>query len=160
MVNFNPGYDSTEFGAWLADRAAEQTRLSSPPYDGLYIGQPARAKTALAAWGSAHPKPTLTIAMLADHADHIRQVAGIDHVGIGSDFDGIEDLPEGMHGVDGFPLLLKELMRRGWSDQEIRKIAGENLLRVLAAAEGVARSLQNEPPSAATIAALDGLDAH
>jgi membrane dipeptidase len=159
MVNFHPGYDSAEFGAWLADRAAEQTRLSSPLY-GLYIGQPARAKAALAAWDSAHPKPKHTIAMLADHADHIRKVAGIDHVGIGSDFDGIEDLPEGMHGVDGFPLLLKELMRRGWSDQDIRKIAGDNLLRVLAAAEGVAHSLKNEPPSAATVAALDGPAAH
>jgi len=155
MVNFHPRYDSTEFGVWLADRAAEQTRLSSPPYDGLYIGQPERAKAALAAWKSAHPKPTLTIAMLADHADHIRSVAGIDHVGIGSDFDGIEDLPQGMHGVDGFPVLLKELMRRGWSDRDIRKFAGENLLRVLAAAEAVAQSLKNELPSIATIAALD-----
>ena len=156
MINFNPGYVSTEFAIWLADRAAEQTRYSSPPYDGLYIGQPARAKAALAAWDAKHPRPKVTIAMLADHADHIRKIAGAEHVGLGSDFDGIDDMPEGMHGVDGFPLLLRELMRRGWSDREIRGIAGENLLRAMAAVEGVAQSLKNEPPSPATIGALDG----
>ena len=156
MVNFHPGYDSTEYAAWLADRAAEQTRFSNPPYDGLYIGQPARAKAALDAWDAKHPRPTVTIAMLADHVDHIRDVAGVEHVGIGSDFDGIDDFPAGMHGVDGFPLLLKELMRRGWSDQDLRQFAGENLLRVMAAAESVAQSLKAEPPSTATLTSVDG----
>jgi membrane dipeptidase len=88
--------------------------------------------------------------------EHIRAVAGIEHVGIGSDFDGIEDLPEGMHGVDGFPLLLQELLRRGWNDRDIKQLAGENLLRTLAAAEAAARSMQGEQPSTATVAALDG----
>jgi len=159
MINFHPGYDSTEYANWLADRAAEQTRFSSPPYDGLYIGQPVRAKAALEAWDSKHPRPVVTIAMLADHADHVRKIAGAEHVGIGSDFDGIDDFPQGMHGVDGFPLLLKELLRRGWTDQEIRQIAGENLLRVMSAVEALALSLKKEPPSTATIAALDGAGA-
>jgi membrane dipeptidase len=113
MVNFNPGYVTEAFDRWLADRAAEQTRFSSPPYGGLYIGQPERAKDALAAWDKEHPKPTVTLADVANHIDHIRAVAGIDHVGLGSDFDGIEDTPVGLEGVDRFPALLAELMRRG-----------------------------------------------
>jgi membrane dipeptidase len=77
------------------------------------------------------------LVQVADHIDHIRQVAGVDHVGLGSDFDGIEDAPVGLEGVDRFPALLEELMRRGWTDSDIAKLAGENLLRVMAAAEKV-----------------------
>lgn len=142
MVNFNPGYISEAFNRWEADRAAEQARFSSPPYGGLYIGQPDRAKEALAAWDKAHPKPQVTLAQVADHIDHIRQVAGVDHVGLGSDFDGITDLPVGLESVDKFPALLAELMRRGWSDADVAKVAGENVLRVLAEAEAVAAKLR------------------
>jgi membrane dipeptidase len=157
MVNFNPGYVSEAFDHWLADRAAEQTRFNSPPYDGLYIGQPARARAALAAWDKEHPKPTVTLADVADHIDHIRTIAGIEHVGLGSDFDGIEDTPLGLEGVDRYPFLLAELMRRGWSDDAIGKLSGENLLRVLTAVEAVSIKLRRAAPaSMATLAALDG----
>jgi membrane dipeptidase len=153
MVNFNPGYVSEEFNHWEADRAAEQARGSAPPYGGLYIGQPERAKAALDAWEKAHPKPLVTIAQVADHADHIRQVAGIDHVGIGSDFDGITDTPAGLDAVDKFPALLAELMRRGWSDGDIAKFAGENVLRVLAEAERVAARLRATRPASEAVVA-------
>ena len=155
MANFYPAYVSNARNQWVADRAAEQTRYSAPPYAGLYIGQPDRAKAAMQAWDKTHPKPRVTVADIADHIEHIRTVAGIEHVGLGSDFDGVEDLPESMTGVDGFTVLLRELLRRGWSDADIRALAGENLLRVLAANEAVAITLKSELPSTATIAALD-----
>ena len=141
MVNFAPPYVSAARNRWQADRAAEQTRFNSPPYAGLYIGQPDRAKAALAQWDAQHPRPVTTLAQVADHIEHIRQVAGVDHVGLGSDFDGIPDAPVGLEGVDRYPALLEELMRRGWSDADIAKLAGENLLRTMAAAEQVSLKL-------------------
>lgn len=142
MANFAPIYVSAERNRWQADRAAEQARFSSPPYGGLYIGQPERAAAALAAWESEHPRPVATLEQVADHIEHIRSVAGVDHVGIGSDFDGIPDAPRGLESVDRYPALLEELMRRGWSDADIAKLAGENVLRVMASAEQVATRLR------------------
>jgi len=142
MVNFCPCYVSAARNQWDADRAAEQARYSSPPYGGLYIGQPDRAATALAAWERAHPEPVVTLSDVADHIEHIRRVAGVDHVGLGSDFDGIPAGPVGLAGVDRFPALLEELMRRGWSDADVAKVAGENVLRVMAAAEQVSDRLR------------------
>jgi len=160
MVNFYPEYVSSDRAHWNADRAAKQARYNSPPYDGLYIGQPERAKAAMAEWEKAHPAPVVTIAMVADHIDHIRQVAGVDCVGIGSDFDGIEVTPLGLDGVDKYPALLEELARRGWSDGDLAKVAGSNLLRVMRDAETVAKRLQKtERPSFATIAVLDNAPA-
>jgi membrane dipeptidase len=153
MVNFNPGYVSAARNQWDADRAAELARFSSPPYDGLYIGQPERAKAALEEWERGHPKPVTTLAQVADHVDHVREVAGIDHVGLGSDFDGIPEGPSGLSGVDGYPALLEELMRRGWSDADIAKVAGENVLRVMAACERVATTLRTQ--RAASEAVID-----
>jgi membrane dipeptidase len=147
MVNFAPGYVSDARNHWDADQAAERTRFNSPPYVGLYIGQPDRAKAALKAWEEKHPRPAATLAQVADHIEHIRQVAGVDHVGLGSDFDGIEDTPIGLEGVDRYPALLEELMRRGWTDAEIGKLAGDNLLRVMAAAEKVAVTLRAARPA-------------
>jgi len=143
MVNFAPGYVSAARNHWQADRAAEQTRFNSPPYAGLYIGQPDRAKAALAEWDAQHPRPITTLAQVADHIEHIRQVAGIDHLGLGSDFDGIPDAPVGLEGVDRYPALLEELMRRGWRDADIAKLAGENLLRAMGAAEQVSLKLRD-----------------
>jgi membrane dipeptidase len=143
MVNFAPPYVSAARNRWEADHAAERTRFNSPPFAGLYIGQPERAKAALTAWEAQHPMPVTTLAQVADHVEHIRQVAGVDHVGLGSDFDGIPDAPVGLEGVDRYPALLEELMRRGWSDSDIAKLAGENLLRTLAAAEQVSLRLQS-----------------
>ena len=156
MVNFNPAYVSSDRAHWDADRAAEEARFNSRPFDGLYIGQPERAKLAMSEWEKAHPPPIVTIAMVADHIDHIRQVAGVDCVGLGSDFDGILVTPLGLDGVDKFPALLEELARRGWSEGDLAKVAGGNLLRVMRDAETVAKRLQKtEGPSFATIAGLD-----
>jgi membrane dipeptidase len=151
MVNFAPGYVSGARNHWDADQAAEQTRFNSPPYVGLYIGQPDKAKAALKSWEQAHPRPDTTMVQVADHIDHIRDVAGIDHVGLGSDFDGIEDAPIGLDGVDKYPALLQELMRRGWSDGDITKLAGENILRVMAAAEKVSQKLSAERPASTAL---------
>src|SRR5258708_4281197 len=142
MVNFAPPYVSAARNRWEADHAAERTRYNSPPFAGLYIGQPERAKAALEEWEAQHPRPATTLAQVADHVEHVRQVAGVDHVGLGSDFDGIPDAPVGLEGVDRYPELLEELMRRGWSDSDIAKLAGANLLRTIAAAEQVSVRLQ------------------
>ena len=147
MINFAPGYVSEEVNHWAADRAAEQARFSSPPFGGLYIGQPDRAKAALEAWEQQHPRPEATLAQVADHIEHVRAIAGVDHVGLGSDFDGINDTPQGLSGVDCYPALLAELMRRGWPDAEISKLAGDNVLRVMAAVEETAQRLQRERPA-------------
>jgi membrane dipeptidase len=157
MVNFAPGYVSEARRRWDADRAAEQTRYNSPPYDGLYIGQPERAKAALEQWEQDHPKPAVVLTEVADHIDHIRVIAGVDHVGLGSDFDGISETPTGLDGADKFPALLAELARRGWSDDDLGKVAGGNLLRVMAQVEAVSTRLRAQRgPSAATIEQLDG----
>lgn len=160
MVNFFPGYVSEARNRWLADRAAEQARFSSPPFNGLYIGQPERASAALAAWDQEHPMPVVTLGEVADHIEHIRRVAGVDHVGLGSDFDGIPNTPVGLEGVDRYPALLAELMRRGWTDAEIAKVAGENVLRVMSAAEAESLQLRrSESASMATLSELDGAPA-
>ena len=156
MVNYAPSYVSEERRQWEAARNAEKARYNSPPYGGLYIGQPDRAKAAMAEWDKAHPRPAVTLAMVADHIDHVVKVAGIDHVGIGSDFDGVESLPDGLDSVATYPALLAELMRRGWTDEMIAKLAGGNVLRVMEGAERVAASMAGEPPATATIAMLDG----
>jgi membrane dipeptidase len=155
MVNFFPAYVSAARNQWEADRAAEMARFNSPPYGGMYIGQPERAKAALARWESEHPRPVTTLEQVADHIEHIRRVAGVDHVGLGSDFDGIPDAPRGLEAVDRYPALLAELMRRGWTDEEVAKVAGENVLRVLAAAERVAAKLRASRPPAETVIDVD-----
>lgn len=111
------------------------------------------------AWLAANPGPVATIADVADHIDHLARVAGVEHVGIGSDFDGGELLPVGLEDVAGFPRLIAELLRRGYSEPEVRGIAGGNVLRVLREAAVVAERIQAErPPSEATIEELDGID--
>jgi membrane dipeptidase len=157
MVNFYPGYVSEARRRWDADRSAEQARNNSPPFGGLYIGQPERAKAALAEWERAHPAPEVGIRDVADHIEYIRKVAGVDYVGLGSDFDGIPIAPTGLDGVDKYPALLEELARRGWTDADLAKVAGGNLLRVLAKAEEVSARLRaTRLPSTATLAQLDG----
>lgn len=157
MVNFAVNYVSRERAVWSADRSAEQARYNAPPFGGLYIGQPEKAKAALAEWEKAHPKPRVTLAMVADHVDHIAKVCGRDCVGLGSDFDGIPETPEGLEGVDKYPALLAEMARRGWTDAELAGLAGGNVLRALKEAEAVAKKLQaTTPPSNATVAELDG----
>ncbi len=101
--------------------------------------------------------PRATLAQVADHIEHVRDVAGVEHVGIGSDFDGIERGPVGLEDVSKFPDLFAELIRRGWSGADLKKLAGENMLRVLRRAEQVSAELRAQrPPSTATIQELDG----
>jgi len=142
MVNFFPGYVSQERARWDAEVAAEKAREATPPFGGLFIGQPDRAKAALAQWLAAHPKPVVTLSMVADHVEHVAQVAGRDCVGLGSDFDGIPEAPEGLDGVDKYPALLAELARRGWGHDDLVKVSGGNLLRVMRAAELVSQHLR------------------
>jgi membrane dipeptidase len=103
------------------------------------------------------PKTTVTIAQVADHVDHVRRVAGADHVGLGGDYDGNESWPEGLGDVSGYPRLLAELARRGWSDEDLGKLTSGNVLRVLRQAEEVASRLRKvRPPSSATLESTDG----
>jgi membrane dipeptidase len=103
------------------------------------------------------PKVKVTIAQVADHVERVRRLAGVDHVGLGGDYDGNDRWPEGLEDVSGYPRLFAELVRRGWSDQDLVKLAQGNLLRVMREAEAAARRLQaSRPPSLATIEGLDG----
>ena len=146
MITFPPMYISEAFRRWAADRDAEKARLNAPPFGGLYIGQPDKATAALAEWVRTHPKPVVTIAMVADHVEHVVKVAGIDHVGIGADFDGMgSDYPAGLNDVSHYPDLLAELMRRGWSDADVAKLVGGNVLRVMDEARAVSQSMDRHP---------------
>ena len=96
------------------------------------------------AWTKANPAPRATLADAADHIDHIKKVAGIDHIGLGGDFDGITSVVQGLEDVSTYPALTAELLRRGYKDDEIRKILGLNVLRVMREVEKVSARLQNE----------------
>ncbi len=155
MVNFFPGYVSAARARWDAEVAAEKARELSPPFTGLYIGQPERAAAAFAQWQAAHPKPVVTLSMVADHIEHIARIAGKDCVGLGSDFDGIPDTPEGLDGVDKYPALLGELARRGWGRDDLAKVSGGNVLRVMREAEAVARRLRATTPASSASIEID-----
>ena len=147
MVTFVPGFLSPKVTAWNKLQTAEEDRLKlQSPND------PAAVKLALEAWTKANPSPRATASDVADHIDHIRQIAGIDHIGLGGDFDGITAVPLGMEDVSTYPVLVAELFRRGYTDDQVKKIAGLNILRVLGQAEKVAKMLQAERgPSTATM---------
>ena len=142
MVNFYPAFLS---GAW---RAWDQARTLAAKAAGVLADvYGARSPAPLVAWDAAHPEPRVDAAIVADHVDHVATVAGHDHVGLGGDYDGINGTaPIGMTGVDGYPLLFAELVRRGWSDADLRKLAGENVLRVMERVEAVAASMATRPP--------------
>ncbi len=139
MVNFGSFFLDDAYQQWYAARKAEEARASA-----LHVGDPDGAAAAVAAWRAANPAPVVPLARLADHVEHIREVAGVDHVGIGSDFDGIGATPTGMADVADMPALLLELARRGWTEADLGKLAGGNLLRVMRRAEAVAAQLQKE----------------
>jgi membrane dipeptidase len=130
MVTFVPGFISEKVRLHGGAKAAEEARLKS-----LFRGQPAEVTKRLAAWEEANPVPKAAIGDVADHIEHVIRVAGEDHVGLGSDFDGIESTPTGLESVASYPALLAELMRRGYTDQQLRKLAGLNVLRVMRANE-------------------------
>lgn len=142
MVNFYSAYVSDKLRQWNADHAAEDARLKS-----LLVGQPDKRAASMKIWMEAHPAPIATVAEVADHVDHIARTAGFDHVGIGGDLDGIDVAPAGLNSVSGYPLLFAELIRRGWSDDQLARLAGGNLLRVMRQAQAVAASMSNEPPA-------------
>ncbi|MGN5378948.1 membrane dipeptidase [Streptomyces sp. MUSC 14] len=109
------------------------------------------------AFEERNPRPIATVSTVADHLDHMREVAGIDHLGIGGDYDGTAFTPDGLSDVSGYPNLLAELLERGWSKADLAKLTWQNAVRVLGAAEDVARGLQaTRAPSNATIESLDG----
>jgi membrane dipeptidase len=152
MVTFVPGFLSPEVArAWDAQEA-EEARLRT-----RHGEDRAAVEAGVKAWLAAHPRPRATLAQVADHIDHVRKVAGIDHIGVGSDFDGIDEGPAGLEDVSRFPALVEELFRRGYADADVSKILGGNLLRVMREAERVAARLQAQRgPSSATIEQLDG----
>ncbi len=147
MVNYAVIYSTEAYRQWAAAENAEKARFGSPPFGGLYIGQPEKAAAALEAWRKANPRPRVTMADIVAHIEHVVKVAGVDHVGLGSDFDGVgNNLPEGLGDASTYPALLAELLKRGWSDRDVAKLAGENVLRVMAAAEKVAADMKTTPP--------------
>ncbi len=132
MVSFVPEFTRKENADWYDAGEAYWSQLLKD-----HDGDRAIAGPLMDAWDAAHPAPPVTVADVADHVEHARDIAGIDHVGIGSDFDGIDFAVTGLEDVSTFPALLEELARRGWSDADLRKLAGENFLRVLDAADAV-----------------------
>lgn len=139
MVTFVPGFLSPKVAAWNKLQTAERARLTQQfPNDATAV------TSGVDAWTKTNPAPRATVSDAADHIDHIRKVAGIDHIGIGGDFDGIESVPLGLEDVSTYPSLSAELLRRGYKDEEIQKILGQNVLRVMRGAEQVSKKLQSE----------------
>ena len=136
-----PTFLSEKRRQWDAQRTAEQARLKA-----LWPGDPAAAAAALAQWDSANPQVKATVSDWADHIDHIRQVAGIDHIGLGGDYDGMETGPVGAEDVTGYPVLFTELARRGYSQADLEKVANRNIDRVLHAAEAYAAAHRGDTP--------------
>ncbi len=148
MVTWVPVFVDPKRFAWEQAKAAEEARTKT-----AFGGQPDRAKAANDVWITANPRPVTPLSIVADHVDHVAKVAGHAHVGIGADLDGIPDTPEGLTGVETYPALLAELMRRGWNDADIAALAGGNLLRALEGAEKVAASLKGTLPTTTTFVA-------
>ena len=146
MITFVPTFLSAEDWAWSRERAAEDARLKS-----LYSYSKEKQDAGLKAWEAAHPAPQLTVSIVADHIEHAVKIAGHDHVGIGGDLDGIDRTVVGLGGVEGYPNLFAELIRRGWSDANLARLAGGNILRVMRRAEAVAGAMKDEPASMATL---------
>jgi membrane dipeptidase len=141
MVVTLPSYVSEEVRAWTVRQAGEKARIEAG-----HVGDPAGAKAGLAAWEKANPVPRATISQVADHIDHVVKRAGIDHLGIGGDFDGMDSTVAGMDDVSGYPALFTELARRGYSQADLEKIASRNMLRVMRAAEQYATAHRADPP--------------
>ncbi|MGH9383863.1 MAG: dipeptidase [Vicinamibacterales bacterium] len=151
MVTFVPGFIS-QVAADYSTQLTAQTQLlrSQFPNNDAYVN------ATLERWKAANPRPRATLSQVADHIDHIRKVAGIDHIGLGGDFDGITDVVQGLEDVSTYPALTAELLKRGYKDDDIKKILGLNLLRVMKQVEKVAAGLQKtRQPSTASIEELD-----
>jgi membrane dipeptidase len=150
MVTFVPAFVSQQCREWHLGLDAEMKGRGLESWD--QAGREARAD-----YARRHPAPRATLAQVADHVEHVREVAGIDHVGIGGDFDGTEDLPDGLSDVSCYPALIAELLERGWSEQDCARLAGDNVLRVMREAESAARAISaRRGPSLARIEDTDG----
>jgi membrane dipeptidase len=152
MVPFVTFFVSRLSREWGLARDRQQGELGR-----RYGTDTASVRRGLEEWERANPKPRVRIADVADQIEYIRKVASVDNLGIGSDFDGIPEVIDGLEDVTTYPALFAELSRRGWSEADLRKLAGENILRAMSAAETVAMRLRRErPASTATIQQLDG----
>ena len=152
MVSFVPGFTSQDVADNVTRREAEWERLKTSPGS-----TEESVEAGLKTWDAENPAPRATLNQVADHIDHIRELAGIDHIGIGSDFDGIKSVPVGLEDVSTYPALTAELLRREYSEEDVLKILGRNVLRVMRDVEGVAGRLQGErEPSEAFIEDVDG----
>jgi membrane dipeptidase len=151
MVTFVPGFISQAVADYDSQlNAQRQLARSQFPNNDAYVN------AAIERWRAANPQPRATLSQVADHIDHIRKVAGIDHIGLGGDFDGITDVVQGLEDVSKYPDLTAELLKRGYKDEDVKKILGLNVLRVMKQAEKVAAGLQKtRQPSTATIEILD-----
>jgi membrane dipeptidase len=150
MVTFVPEFVSPRRAQWAREAYEGAARAGVDPSDF------AAALAFLGTWEGAHPAPAVTVADVADHVDHVREVAGAAHAGIGGDYDGTPSQPDGLADVSGYPRLIEELARRGWSRPELAGLTRGNILRVLRDAEAVSRDLRaHRGPSIATIAQLD-----
>jgi membrane dipeptidase len=147
MVNWVPGFLSPAVWRWDSLRSAEEARLKS-----VNRASSGAVAAGVKAWEAANPRPAVTVTEVADHVDHVARRAGHDHVGIGADLDGIPYTPTGLEGVETYPRLFAELIRRGWSDVDLAKLAGGNALRALRGAEATAKAMQDVQPSLAQIA--------
>jgi membrane dipeptidase len=139
MVNFSPGFINEE-----ARIHGEREDAVLDSLGAEFSGDSVRVREALEGWLERNPAPPATLYEVADHIDHIVEVAGIDHVGLGSDYDGIDHVPIGLEDVSRFPDLIAELLERGYTDEDIRKLAGLNFLRVMHEAEAVSERLRME----------------
>ena len=140
MVNWVPTFLSPARLTYESLKSAEEARLKT------IIRNDTKAVAAgVKSWEAAHPAPPVTVTDVADHIDHVVAIAGHDHVGIGADLDGIPTTPTGLEGVETYPILFAELIRRGWSDKDLAKLAGGNVLRALRGAEATAASLKAQP---------------
>jgi membrane dipeptidase len=142
MVTFVPQFLSAKVTAWGKLQTEEENRLKQQ-----FANDAAAIKSKLADWTKANPAPRATIADTADHIEQIKKVAGVDHIGLGGDFDGITSVVEGLEDVSKYPALTAELLRRGYRDEEIKKILGLNILRVMRAVEKVSATMQKQRPA-------------
>jgi membrane dipeptidase len=153
MITFVPAFVSQACRDWELPLAEEMQRR------GLDRGDYFARKRLRQEWLVEHPQPAATLQDVVAHAEHVREVAGIDHIGVGGDFDGVGRLPEGLEDVSCYPALIAALLDRGWSEQDCGKLANGNLVRVLRDAEAAARLIQAQrPASAARIEDLDGAE--
>ena len=150
MVTFVPAFVSQACRDWEQEFAAEMERR------GLDHKDMASRAELKGEWAAAHPGPTATLAEVADHVEHVREVAGSDHIGIGGDYDGVDQLPEGLADVSCYPALFTELLGRGWSEVDCARLASGNILRVMREAETASRDIcARRGPSFALIEDLD-----